>query len=355
MNERIARLASELRSDEAALILSQANRLYYTGFASDSGLLWVTAHEARLLTDFRYIEAAKRETHDVSCKQSNRFFADAFGSLKERGICRVLLEDETVTLCEQARLLSLAGGIELVGDHTLCKQIWTQRRIKDQNEISCIRAAQALTDETFSYILPRLTVGRTEREIALDMEMHMRLHGAQAAAFDFIVASGENGSLPHAVAGDRRLQKGDFVTMDFGGIVDGYRSDMTRTVAIGSISEEQRHVYDTVLTAQKSCLSGLKAGMTGGEGDQLARAVIEKAGFGKAFGHSTGHGVGIDIHEWPRLSPNDQACLRVGEVVTVEPGIYLEGRFGVRIEDMVCITADGCQSFTHSEKELIVL
>lgn len=355
MNERIARLAAALQPDEAALVLSQANRLYYTGFASDSGLLWVTAKEARFLTDFRYIEAAKKETRDLPCKQSSRFFADAFGSLKHRDIRRVLLEDETVTLQQQKRLLSFADGIELVGDRTLCKQIWSQRRIKDQEEISRIKAAQVLTDETFSYILPRLRVGRTEREIALEMEMYMRSRGAQAVAFDFIVAFGENGSLPHAVPGERRLQKGDFVTMDFGAAVDGYRSDMTRTVALGQITEEQRFLYDTVLAAQERCLCGLKAGLTGEEGDRLAREVIEQAGFGASFGHSTGHGVGIDIHEWPRLSPNDQTCLQAGEIVTVEPGIYLEGRFGVRIEDMVCITQDGCENLTCSEKKLIVL
>jgi len=218
-----------------------------------------------------------------------------------------------------------------------------------------MRRAQALTDDGFAYILPRLTVGRTEKDVALDLEMYMRTQGADAVAFDFIVASGENGALPHAVPSDRKLQTGDFVTLDFGAVVDGYRSDMTRTVALGRVTDEQKLIYDTVLKAQLACLNGLKAGMTGEEGDALARDVICRASYGDAFGHSTGHGVGIDIHELPRLSPRIDTVLRAGEVVTVEPGIYIEGRFGVRIEDMVWLKEDGIVNLTASPKTLTIL
>ncbi|MBR5134237.1 MAG: aminopeptidase P family protein [Clostridia bacterium] len=355
MNQRIAALAATLDAKEAAIITAPSNILYYTGFPTDSGLLWITADDACFLTDFRYIEAAVRSVNGIRCEESNRFFADAQKALRGRGVSRVLLEDETVTIADRCRYARAAEGVELVGDHTLCHRIWGQRRVKDEREIAVMRRAQALTDDGFSYILPRLTVGRTEKDVALDLEFYMRRQGADSVAFDFIVASGENGSLPHAVPSDRPLRKGDFVTMDFGATVDGYRSDMTRTVAIGDVSDEQRLVYDTVLAAQQNCLSHLRAGLTGEEGDALARDIIKRAGYGDAFGHSTGHGVGIDIHEFPRMSTKVDTMLKVGEVVTVEPGIYLEGRFGVRIEDMVWLKENGIENLTASPKDLIIL
>ncbi|MBQ9413607.1 MAG: aminopeptidase P family protein [Clostridia bacterium] len=353
MNKRIDVLQKTLAPDTAALILSETNRRYYTGFPASDGLLWVTADEACLLTDFRYIEAAKNEARDVPTQESAQFLADAFSILSGKGIRQVLIEDEAVTVSDLTRIRDAAKGIEVIGSSALCKQIWSQRRRKDEDELALMRQAQALTDDGFAYILPRLTVGRTEREIALDLEFYMRQQGAEGVAFDFIVASGENGSKPHAVPGDRRLQTGDFVTLDFGALVDGYRSDMTRTVAIGAVSDEQKQVYEIVKNAQAACLAGLRPGMTGEEGDRLARAVIEEAGYGKAFGHSTGHGVGLDIHEKPRLSSRAAKLLQAGEIVTVEPGIYLEGRFGVRIEDMVLLTEDGIEDFTRSPRDLI--
>ncbi len=354
MNTRIRALAAQLQADEAALILSEPNRLYYSGFAADNGALWVTADDACLLTDFRYIEAAEKQA-TVDCRESNRLFRDALAALKAKGIKKIFLEDETLTVADRRVFLRAAEGVELVSDHTLCRLIWAQRRIKDASEIALIKEAQAVTEAGFAYILPRLTAGRTEKDVALDLEMFMRRNGADSVAFDCIVASGENGSLPHAVPSERTLRRGDFVTMDFGATVKGYRSDMTRTVALGNVDEEQRRVYDTVLEAQTVCLAGLHAGLTGEEGDRLARAVIEHAGYGEAFGHSTGHGVGIDIHEQPRLSPHADEVLKVGDVVTVEPGIYLAGRFGVRIEDMVVVHEADVLDLTTAEKGLILL
>jgi Xaa-Pro aminopeptidase len=174
-------------------------------------------------------------------------------------------------------------------------------------------------------------------------------------AFDTIVVSGANSSLPHGVPSDKPICRGDFITMDFGAVIDGYHSDMTRTVALGEVSEEQRFVYDTVLRAQRAALDVLKAGISGQDGDTAARRVIEEAGYGHAFGHATGHGVGVQIHEEPRLSQRNEKPLLAGQVVTVEPGIYLEGRFGVRIEDMVQLTADGCRNLTNCPKELLIL
>ncbi len=355
MNVRIKALCKTLAADEAAFILSAPNRRYYTAFDSSNGAVLATKDDAVFLTDFRYIEAATAKVDDIPCKESSALFKDAVASLKERGITKLYLESETLTVSELHRFTQAAQGIELIADDTLCRHIGEQRRVKSEKEVALMRRAQALTDDGFSYILSRLAVGRTEKDVALDLEMYMRRQGADAVAFDFIVASGENSSMPHAVPCDRRLQKGDFVTMDFGATVDGYRSDMTRTVAIGEVSDEQKLVYDTVLKAQMTCLDGLKAGMTGEEGDRLARQVIEQAGYGKAFGHSTGHGVGIDVHEKPHLAPRSQELLRAGEIVTVEPGIYLEGRFGVRIEDMVWLTEDGNIDLTASDKRLIIV
>ncbi len=355
MNERIKALCKTLATDEAAFILSAPNRRYYTAFDSSNGAVLVTRDDALFLTDFRYIEAANAKVDDIPCQESRALFKDAVAILKDRGIGKVYLENETLTVSEYHRFKQQADGVILAADETLCKRIFEQRRVKSEKEVALMRRAQALTDDGFSYILPRLTVGRTEKDVALDLEMYMRRQGADAVAFDFIVASGENSSMPHAVPSERRLQKGDFVTMDFGATVDGYRSDMTRTVAIGEVSDEQKLVYDTVLKAQMACLDGLRAGITGEDGDRLARQVIEQAGYGEAFGHGTGHGVGIDVHEKPHLSPRSAELLRVGEIVTVEPGIYLEGRFGVRIEDMVWLTADGNIDLTASDKRLIVL
>lgn len=355
MNARVAALAATLNEHEAAILFHDANRRYYTAFHTSNGAVLVTAKAAWFLTDFRYIEAAHKYVDDLPSVESKNIFKDAIDLCKQAGVTTLYMEDETLTVADRRAYFKRAEGVELVTDNTLCARVWEQRRIKDAREIALIRRAQALTDDAFSYILPRLTVGRSERDIALDMEMYMRRQGADGVAFEFIVASGENSACPHAVPGERRLQKGDFVTMDFGGTVDGYCSDMTRTVAIGEISDEQKHVYDTVLKAQMTCLDGLKAGVTGEEGDALARRVIEAAGYGAAFGHATGHGVGIDVHEQPVLSPRASAPLRVGEVVTVEPGIYLEGRFGVRIEDMVWITEDGALDLTASDKKLLIL
>ncbi len=355
MNHRLKALAATLREGEAALVLSESNRFYYTRFAADAGALWVTSTEAAFLTDSRYTEAACRVIRDIPVIESDGFFADTVKTLAKKDIRVLLLEDDTLTVAARRRFMKQANGVELVTDSTLRRRIAEARLKKDETELFCIRLAQTITEQGFRYILTRIGEGRTEKEIALELEMYMRQHGAERVAFDFIVASGKNGALPHAVPGDRRLQKGDFVTLDFGAVAKGYRSDMTRTVAIGEVSAEQREVYDTVLRAQEACLRGLRAGMTCAEGDRLARAVIEQAGYGHAFRHSTGHGVGIDIHEAPTMSPRSEDILQAGTVVTVEPGIYLEGRFGVRIEDMVVVTETGIENLTGAPKELLIL
>ena len=229
------------------------------------------------------------------------------------------------------------------------------RSIKDSEELKNICAAQALTDATFDYALNCIKPGISERELMLDMEFFMRKNGSEGTAFDFIVVSGKNSSLPHGVPTDKKIEIGDFVTMDFGAVVNGYRSDMTRTVGVGSITKEQKTVYDTVLKAQKAAIDYIKSGVKCCDADKVARDIIDLAGYKGCFGHSLGHSVGIEIHESPNCSPKCEKILLPGMIMTVEPGIYIEDKFGVRIEDMVQVREDGCINLTKSRKELIII
>ncbi len=356
MTTRWERLAARLpEGQDAALITSPPNRRYMTGFPSSDGCVLVTREAAYFLTDSRYIEAAQRQVREMTCLCYRRMTETVNELLQKHGIRRVFLEASAVTIAARNRWqkslpVALADGTELDG------WLGELRLVKSPEELEKIRQAQALTECGFSHILERIRPGRTEREVALDLEFLIRREGAEAVAFDFIVVSGPNSSLPHGVPSDREIQPGDFVTMDFGAMMDGWHSDMTRTVAVGRASEKQRQVYDTVRRAQEAALSVLRAGLPCTQGDAAARRIIEEAGYGAFFGHGTGHGVGMEIHEEPRLSPSaGEERLVAGSVVTVEPGIYLPGEFGVRIEDMAYILPDGCQNLTASPKDLIEL
>ena len=351
--EQLSRLLPE--EVDGALVTSFHNRRYLTGFPSSAGLVIITRKEAYFLTDFRYIEAARRVIRGVECIEYKNQIDSLCEICSRHGLKRLVAEDEGLTCAELKRFRSGLKDIEICGG-MLDPLLKTMRIIKAPNELEKIRQAQALTDYGFEYILPRIRPGRTERELALELEFAVRSQGAEAAAFEFIVVSGENSSLPHGVPSDKAIERGDFVTMDFGGVADGWHSDMTRTVAVGECSQEQRRGYDTVLKAQQAALLNLRAGLPCVDGDAAARDIIREAGYGDCFGHGTGHGVGIEIHEAPKLSPMaGDELLKAGSVVTVEPGIYIPGRFGVRIEDMVFITADGCENLTKSPKEMIIV
>ena len=235
------------------------------------------------------------------------------------------------------------------------KALRDMRSVKNEDEINAIKAAQKMTDDTFTYIIERISAGRTERDVMLDMEFYMRRMGSEGVSFDFIVVSGKNSSLPHGVPTDKKIENGDFLTMDFGAIVNGYHSDMTRTVAVGNISEEQRRVYDTVLKAQLAAIDAVKPGVVCRDIDKIARDIIYGAGYEGCFGHGLGHSVGVEIHEKPLFNTRCDTVLKEGTVMTVEPGIYLENKFGVRIEDMVVAVKDGCKILTNSRKDLIIL
>lgn len=343
-------------AQKAIMVYSERNRRYFTEFPSDAGALLITAEGAYLLQDFRYEEAASYTAKNCTVVGFKNFKEKLCEILEEQGVKQVYMEIAKLSVAD-ARTFEKAfneKGIEAVLDETLDKAIRDQRMIKSPEEVKKIEAAQAITDAAFEHILPYIKEGVTERELALEIEFFMRHNGAEGVAFDLIVAAGKNGSQCHAVPSGNTVQKGDFITMDTGALLDGYHSDMTRTVALGKVSDEQRKVYETVLRAQLAVIAGVKPGMICKDVDKIARDIIEKD-YPGTFGHGLGHGVGFEIHEWPAFSSRDETVVAEGMVITDEPGIYLPAKYGVRIEDMLLITEDGCRSLTKSPKELIEL
>ncbi len=355
MISRIKGLQKSLEKGEAALIFDPSNRFYFTGFRSSAGIVAVTETKAVFLIDFRYVEKAKSVVTSAEVVLSTNMYKQLCEFLKCEGVKRVYLENESIDLAAFLKLKEVLSGIEISTENKIQRAITELRTLKRDEEIACIKAAQEITDETFSYILDRIKIGKTEREIALEMEFFARKNGSEGVAFDFIVVSGKNSSLPHGVPTEKPLEKGDFLTMDFGARVGGYCSDMTRTVAVGEVGDKQREVYDTVLKAQSMALEKIKEGVSCKEIDAVARDYIYTHGFENCFGHGLGHSLGIDVHESPAFNTRDGSVLKRGTVMTVEPGIYLEGMFGVRIEDMVVVTKDGCENLTKSPKELIIV
>ena len=355
IKERVLKLQQVLKADEAFLVSSDSNRFYLTGFNSSAGTVLITKFDAVFFIDFRYFEKAKNTVESCQVTLLNKGAQQTYDFLKDKKIKTVFIENSFVNISEYARLENIFDGIKISKDNVLDTNLNKMRAVKTPDELKLIKRAQSLTEQTFDYILPRITANRSEREIMLDMEFFLRELGADGVAFDFIVVSGKNSSLPHGVPTDKKIEQGDFITMDFGAVVGGYCSDMTRTVALGNITDEQRFVYDTTLKAQLAAIEKIKSGAVCGDIDKISRDIIYNAGFKGCFGHSLGHSVGIDVHEAPNLSPDNKSVLQVGNVVTVEPGIYLENKFGVRIEDMVCVTQNGCENLTKSPKELIIL
>ena len=339
---------------DGAIISSELNSRYLSGFNYTDGYLLVFPEKAYLLADFRYIEAARTSVKDFEIVLTERGMLPAIDKIaKENGVTRLAIEEESVSCAEFERMKESLEGVELISG---ASDILTkQRQVKDADELELIAHAQSITDAAFEHILGFITPDKTELEVALELEFFMRSKGAEGVAFDTIAVSGCSSSLPHGTPADKKLSRG-FLTMDFGAKYMGYCSDMTRTVVIGKADEDMKKIYNTVLSAQLAALDKICEGIGCREADSIARTVITDAGFGKCFGHSLGHGVGMFIHETPSLSPKskEDSVLRRGNVVTVEPGIYIEGKYGVRIEDMVAIDLDGSvRNFTKSTKELI--
>ena len=355
--ERLRQLMSE-KNLEAVFVSSAINQRYLTDFSFSDGYLLITHEDAVLLTDSRYVEAARNTVKDftVMIPPSGKSMRETVTALvAEKKISSLAVEDTSLSIATFRALCDAMGDCKLVPGASAA--LTSLRAVKTAEEMDRMARAQAITDEAFSYILTILSPKITEREVALELEYFMRKHGAEACAFQTIAVSGSASSLPHGVPRDLPLEPG-LLTMDFGARVDGYCSDMTRTVCMGKATDEMRLIYNTVLTAQRAALDMIAEGVLCRDADAAARSVIKEAGFGEYFGHSLGHGVGMLVHESPSLSaraPEHSRLVR-GNVVTVEPGIYLEGKFGCRIEDMVAIDLDGSvRNFTKSPKELIEL
>jgi len=343
------------RELEFLLVTGAANRRYLSGFTGSAGVLLVTPDRCWLVTDFRYFEQARQQAPDWELYPQKGRLTEALAQLlREQGIRRLAFEKEHVTYAQYESLAEL--GLELVGQAGLVEKL---RMTKDEGELEAIRVAAALADAAFAHVLSVIRPGVKEEEVALELEYHMRRAGASAAAFDIIVASGPRSALPHGRASSRRIEPGDFVTIDLGCVVDGYCSDLTRTVVVGRADERQREVYELVARAQRAGLEALRAGRRGSEVDAEAREVIIRAGHGDHFGHGLGHGVGLEVHEAPRLSPQaagpDEPLLEAGMVLTVEPGVYIPGWGGVRIEDLVVVRQEGCEILSRADKQLIEL
>lgn len=353
---RLGRLRETMNRDgiEALLVTTPANRRYLTGFTGTAGYVVVSAERAWLFTDFRYMTQAREQTAGIEVVEHGAQALAAIGeALREAGIRRLGFEQQHVTYGSYlAYAKDIGSGITLVPTDHVVERL---RRIKDAAELDTLQKAVDIADAAFAHILTVLKPGLRELDVALELETFMRRLGAKGSSFDIIVASGERSALPHGVAGERIIGQGEFVKMDFGALYDGYCSDLTRTVVIGKPTEKHRELYDIVLEAQQAAIAGIRAGIAGRDGDALARNVIAARGYGEQFGHGTGHAVGLDIHESPRLSKNEETLLEPGMVLTVEPGIYLPGFGGVRIEDIVVVRDGGCEVLTRSTKDFITL
>ena len=338
---------------DAMLITSEAGERYAVGFHGE-GLLLVTRDGAHYTTDGRYIEAAREQITGAQVSlvsAGSGHLAQARAYLEANGLHNVGFESGAMTVDAHRRYAQELPCI-LTPAQALLDGL---RASKDEGELALMRRAQEITDEAFKAILSFIRPGMTEREIAARLVYEMMSRGGEKVSFDPIVAAGPNGSRPHAVPGDLMVDTGMFITMDFGCKVEGYCSDMTRTVAMGRPTAEMERVYQVVLEAQQAGINAARAGVPGCEVDGAARKVITDGGYGEFFSHSFGHSLGLDIHESPNASPSEKTPIPAGAVVSAEPGIYLPGRFGVRIEDVLVYREEGCEDITASPKELIIL
>lgn len=352
--KRTDKLMAMLPDNAAALLHNASNIFYLSGYTGE-GLLLVARDLQAVITDFRYVEAAQKQctgftVHTIRAGVSHIQVAAEL--LRAHGIHHLFIEDNVITLRQMKDIEKAMPDMTFTPLDFKPEKL---REVKDDDELSRIERACDITCQAFEYICGYIRPGLTEREVQLALDYKMLQLGAQGLAFDTIVASGENGSLPHAVPGERVIEEGDMVTIDFGARVDGYDADMTRTVAVGQPSEKMRKIYEIVLRAQETAQAAIAPGKKCSEIDQIARDIITEAGYGECFGHSTGHGVGIDIHEEPRVSSRSEQVLAPGHIVTVEPGIYVPGLGGVRIENTCVVTETGVRALCGASKELRIV
>ena len=339
---------------DGCIIFSEENRRYFTGFPSSDGVLIASKNGCVYFEDGRYIEAAQSEVTACEVRLLKRLDLQLPEIIEELKIKTLAVEVSKISLERFLFLQKICKDTEVVSSDECEKIIIKMRSEKTKTELQKMKKAQAIAEQGFEYILKEISTEKTERELALMLDFFMMKNGAEAPAFETILISGAATSKPHGVPSDEKVKNG-FITMDFGAQIDGYKSDMTRTVAIGSLSSKQIEVYETVLKAQSAALKKAGKNVKCSDVDFAARKVIEDAGYGEYFTHANGHSVGLEIHESPNCSPRSTAVLNVGNIMTVEPGIYIPENFGVRIEDMIYITENGIENLTHAPKELIIL
>ena len=354
MKGKLLKVRSGLKTNhvDSILITSPINRRYVTGFTGTAGSAVISETDARFITDFRYTEQAKTQAEDFEVVEHRGPMIDEINNqLKEMDVKRLGFEKEYVTY-SQYELFQKKLDVELVPIGGLIEEI---RMVKTNEELAIMKKAAAIADHAFEHIQQYIKPGVKEIDIANELEFFMRKQGATSSSFDIIVASGWRSALPHGVASSKTIESGELVTLDYGALYNGYCSDITRTLAVGEIDNRLREIYNTVLEANRLGLQGIKPGITGKEVDSIPRSYIKEQGYGDYFGHSTGHGLGLEVHEGPTLSSRSEQRLKPGMVVTVEPGIYVAGLGGCRIEDDIIITETANERLTYATKELIQL
>ena len=342
---------NELLTEYDGIILSSPHNMrYFSGFSGGEGAVWISKEQRVVFTDSRYTEQAQNEAEGFEVWETNDYFASLCDALKEYNPQNIAFEDENLTAATYLRLCDILDGVKFEKASARLNRL---RMVKTEAELYKMKKAENLACRAFERILDFIKPGISEKAVASQLEYYLRCEGGDGAAFQTIAISGARCSLPHGVPTDKIIEKGDFVTMDFGASVDGYCSDMTRTIVVGKSDEKQKEIYSVVKKAQQAGLDFIRAGVSGKAADNVARTVIEEAGYGQYFRHSLGHGVGLLIHELPNLSPKSEIVLEENMIVTCEPGIYIPGFGGVRIEDMICVKNDGNLNLTDATKELI--
>ena len=353
----IDRLITWLGDGDAALITSEVSKRYLTDFGSEDGTLLVTKEGAYFIIDARYFEHTEQQVTDPLCKvilQEELY--DQIGELlNKHRVQSVFVEDEYMTLATMSALKRRFAAVNFDSSNRLSDFMKNMRIIKTDEEINCIIKAQRIAEAAFTKLLSNMRVGQTEKQIAAVLEFFMADFGSEGVSFPTIAASGVNSACPHAVPSDRKVQEGDFLTLDFGAVYKGYHSDMTRTVVFGKPTDEMKNIYNAVWGANTDAIKAVRADISCKLVDNVARSTLDAWGYEEYFTHGLGHGVGLEIHEGPNVNKRSGTTLREGMVITIEPGVYIPGKYGVRIEDMCVVTKDGCRILTETPKTLVYI
>ena len=355
MQNRVKKLRDAFQQNgiDSMVIMKPENRRYISGFTGSAGIAFISASEAYLLTDFRYVEQAEQEAEGFTIiKHADKILDSLKETISGLDCNKIGFEKDFITYANYETMKNALSGYSMVPTENLVEKL---RSVKDADEILLIKKAVTIADTAFEHMCSVIQPGLTEKEVAVELEYFMRKNGSQKNSFPPIVASGPRASLPHAQPTNRKIQSGDMVKMDYGATYEGYCSDLTRTVFVSEITKKQRMIYQTVLDAQLLAIAAVAPGKSGVEVDGIARKYIADTGFGDYFGHGLGHGVGLFIHESPRLSQTSTDTLAEGNIVTVEPGIYIPEWGGVRIEDMLVVTQDGHENLTKASKEIYII